>query len=208
MHIPVTQQFSLQTEATWVHISQDAAGCEAVSEQGIIWGCVLLLELRTSVKYLSVSHLLFTVSCLFLQRKISQFQGTGMEELLLETEQTTHHLLCLHQQTVMSLMVTVVSREGVPAPSSMERVRQVPAEPGNPLFRGEPPFPGRGPGGSTEFPVLPVSQASPGRCPALPGEGSRASLSSGGCWKTPEPQTVAKGKEAKQDLESTGCNRS
>lgn len=78
-------QLPLQTEETWVHISQDAAGCEAVSEQRIIWGWVLLLELRTSIK-----NLFLTVSDLFLQ--ISHFLGTGMEELFFETIQ---HLLCL-----------------------------------------------------------------------------------------------------------------
>lgn len=68
----------------------------------------------------------------------------------------------------------------------------------------EPPCPGRGPGGSAEFPVLPPSQAFPGLCPGFPGEGSRAPPSSGGCCATPEPRTVPKGKEAKRRLERTG----
>lgn len=63
-------------------------------KQGIIWGWVLLLELRTTIKKLSVSYLVFTVSYLFLQ--ISPFLGTGIEELFFEAELTEHHLLCLH----------------------------------------------------------------------------------------------------------------
>lgn len=96
----------------------------------------------------------------------------------------------------MPLMVIVVSR---PAPSPAQGQA-------GPCRARESPFPGRDSGGSSQFPVLPLSQAVPGRCPAFPGEGSRASLSSGGCCQTPEPQAVAKGKEAKQDLERMGCN--
>lgn len=67
-------------------------GCCLDMNQGIFWVCVLLLELRISIKKLSVSHLLFTVSYLPLQ--ISPFLGMG--ELFFETELTNHRLLCLH----------------------------------------------------------------------------------------------------------------
>lgn len=33
---PLTEQLSLQIEETWVYVSQDPAGCEAVTEQGIV----------------------------------------------------------------------------------------------------------------------------------------------------------------------------
>lgn len=77
---------------------------------------------------------------------------------------------------------------------------------GNPLF----PAGGQEEALSSQFCLF--LKLAPAAVPAsaadLPGEGTRASLSSGGCWESPEPQTVVKGKEAEQDLVSTGSNRS
>lgn len=93
-----------------------------------------------------------------------------MEEFFFETQLPAHHLLCLpHSPGCLSSLLWF--------PERGSRTRPAPEGSGRSLQSRGIPF---SPGGSAEFPVLPLSRAFPCRCPCFPGEGSRAPLSSGG----------------------------